>query len=84
MLEALGGTQFEHGDKKLFMRMYFMNHDRPFDLDGAFSAMKWHIDGIAEALNINDSSFSEVTLIKGENDITIPHPFVEVHVGVVE
>lgn len=39
---------------------------RRFDRDNALAALKGHLDGVAEALGVDDSKFEPITLRRGE------------------
>lgn len=55
---------------------------RAFDLDNALAASKSAIDGIAQALGINDKQFNPVILWRGEPDKTAPR--VEITIGAMD
>lgn len=39
---------------------------RRFDRDNALAALKGHLDGVAEAMGVDDSNFEPITLRRGE------------------
>lgn len=51
---------------------------RPRDLDNMLAAMKAAIDGMAQALKVNDKSFSPITILRGG---TARPPCVVVQIG---
>ncbi len=63
MLAALQSDDYRPTAPTLALTVTFMRKDKHFyDLQNAFSAAKNHLDGIADALGIDDSKFEPVTL----------------------
>ncbi len=65
-LQAIGGGVGWGGcmaAPKLALTITFQRQDgHVYDIQNAFSACKSHLDGIADALGIDDSSFEPITL----------------------
>lgn len=57
-LEAAAGAFISRGDSKLQVHLVFHAPDRRhYDLDGLLSRMKSGLDGVADALKVNDKRF---------------------------
>ena len=62
-LAALQGDDYRPTAPTLALTITFQRKDKHcYDLQNAFSAAKNHLDGIADALGIDDSKFEPVTL----------------------
>ena len=64
-------TEFEHANEKTRFELkvtFYPPNARCHDLDNCFSSLKAGIDGICDALGINDRHILVVTLIKGSPD----------------
>lgn len=62
--QAKGATNWPDGPIPLSV-VFCASSARKYDLDGALSAMKPMLDGIALALGIDDSRFCPITLERG-------------------
>lgn len=68
-LEQKSSLSFELGDGNYKLSLtYYQDDKRHRDLDNLLAASKAHIDGISQALKINDRQFQPITINRGYAD----------------